>query len=92
MGSSRLSGKMMMDICGHPLIFHIVERVQCSTFIHEIVVVTTAFSKDDILAAFLEGNGIAVTVALKTMYWGDSLKLPVNLRLMRLFESRLTIH
>ena len=28
MGSSRLPGKVLMDICGQPVLWHVIERVK----------------------------------------------------------------
>jgi spore coat polysaccharide biosynthesis protein SpsF len=41
MGSSRLPGKVMMDICGKPVLQHIVERLQFSKKINKIIVLTS---------------------------------------------------
>jgi len=49
MGSSRLPGKMMMDLCGFPLIQWVIERCKRSTLLDEIVVATTKNAEDDAL-------------------------------------------
>ncbi len=41
MGSTRLPGKTMVNICGKPLLQHVIERVRCCKNIHEIIVATT---------------------------------------------------
>lgn len=46
MGSSRLPGKILMEISGKPMLQHIVERVKTCKNVDEIVV-ATSISKDD---------------------------------------------
>jgi spore coat polysaccharide biosynthesis protein SpsF len=50
MGSSRLPGKSLMDICGQPLLGHIVDRVAACKKVDSIVVATTSGPEDDVLA------------------------------------------
>ena len=47
MGSVRLPGKSMMDLCGKPLIGHILERVKRVTKIDQIVVATSTNVEND---------------------------------------------
>ncbi|MBN2718094.1 MAG: NTP transferase domain-containing protein [Deltaproteobacteria bacterium] len=60
MGSSRLPGKSLMPICGKPLIFHVIERLQQSRRITEIVVATTDKEADTRLADAVASKGIRV--------------------------------
>lgn len=53
LGSSRLPGKVLLDIEGRPLIRHVVERCAASKHIEEIVVATTEEAVDDRLARYL---------------------------------------
>lgn len=46
MGASRLPGKVMMDLAGKPVLQHVVERVQASKLINEVIVVTSLCKKD----------------------------------------------
>jgi len=46
MGSARLPGKTLTEICGKPLLQHIIERIQHCEFIDEIVVATTENKED----------------------------------------------
>ena len=47
MGSQRLPGKMLADICGRPLLTWMLERLQSSRLASEIVVLTTTDPEDD---------------------------------------------
>ena len=58
MGSSRLPGKILISICGRPLLEHIITNLKGSSLINEICVATTDNRKDDELAAYLENKGI----------------------------------
>jgi spore coat polysaccharide biosynthesis protein SpsF len=60
MGSSRLPGKTLMDMCGEPLIRRVVDRIKCSKIIDKIVLATTTSSKDDILVDYMNKIGIDV--------------------------------
>lgn len=54
LGSSRLPGKVLLDIEGRPLIQHVVERCAASKHIEQIVVATTEEADDDRLARYLD--------------------------------------
>ena len=58
MGASRLSGKVMMDINGNPMLWHVVSRLKWCSFISEIVVVTTTKSEDDVIEQFCQQKKI----------------------------------
>src|SRR3990167_6679147 len=45
MGSTRLPGKIMADLCGKPMLQHIIERVKRAKLVDEVVV-ATPFSED----------------------------------------------
>ncbi len=49
MGSSRLPGKVMMDIVGKPLLWHIVNRLKYSKLINKIVVATGNGEENDVI-------------------------------------------
>jgi spore coat polysaccharide biosynthesis protein SpsF len=57
MGSSRLPGKAMIDICGKPALQRVFERVQGAKRIHDIVVATSVNSQDDCIAQLCERLG-----------------------------------
>jgi len=47
MGSTRLPGKVLLDIAGAPMLARVVERVRKASTIHRIVVATTTSRPDD---------------------------------------------
>jgi spore coat polysaccharide biosynthesis protein SpsF len=51
MGSTRLPGKVMMEIVGKPMLWHILNRVKRSRLIDEIVVATSTRKEDRVVAA-----------------------------------------
>jgi len=59
MGSSRLPGKVLLDIAGKPMLRRVIERVQCAKMLDELVVATTLDPSDDPLAAFCTERGYA---------------------------------
>jgi spore coat polysaccharide biosynthesis protein SpsF len=58
MASSRLPGKVMLDIAGKPMLQWVIERTRLSKRIEKVVVATTRDPADDPIAAFCEKNGI----------------------------------
>lgn len=58
MGSTRLPGKSLMDLCGKPLIMRVVERAKLSKLASQVVLATTTDKRDDALAAFARQNGV----------------------------------
>lgn len=60
MGSSRLPGKVLMDIASKPLLFHIIARAQRLQSAHEIILATTTRARDKQLVSLAESMGIAV--------------------------------
>ena len=58
MGSSRLPGKVMTDINGEPMLWHVVSRLKQCPLISEVVVVTTTDSKDDAIEQFCQQKKI----------------------------------
>ena len=49
MGSTRLPGKTITEICETPLLQHIIERMKYSTLINDLVVATTESKEDDVI-------------------------------------------
>ena len=49
MGSTRLPGKVMLDLCGRPVIYHVIDRVLESRLIDIVVIATTTLERDDVL-------------------------------------------
>jgi spore coat polysaccharide biosynthesis protein SpsF len=58
MGSSRLPGKVLMDISGRPMLWHIIDRVRRAEMVDETAVATSYNALDDAIAAFCEQEGI----------------------------------
>lgn len=58
MGSSRLPGKVLMDIAGAPMLARVVARVRRARALDEIVVATTLNNEDQALVDFCESNNI----------------------------------
>jgi glutamate-1-semialdehyde 2,1-aminomutase/spore coat polysaccharide biosynthesis protein SpsF len=57
MGSSRLPGKSLADICGRPMLWHVVHRVQQARLINKTVVATTEECFDDPIALLCQQEG-----------------------------------
>lgn len=60
MGSTRLPGKVMKQLKGQTVLYHVIERVKQAKMIDEIVVATTTLEEDDILAEKVKQYGIRV--------------------------------
>lgn len=60
MGSTRLPGKVLMEIEGRPLLRHVVERLRQSAYIKDVVVATTVDTRDDAIDTYCSKNGISM--------------------------------
>lgn len=60
MGSSRLPGKSLTDICGKPLIARVAERVLAARKVDRVAVATTTAATDDPLRDYIAGLGLPV--------------------------------
>ena len=60
MGSSRLPGKVLMNLQGKTVVAHVIERVQEACAVDEVVLATTERRGDDLLAE--EGETLGVRV------------------------------
>ena len=60
MGSSRLPGKVLMDIGGTPALGRLVNRLRACRRVNDIVLATSTGAGDDILAEWGQNAGIAV--------------------------------
>lgn len=58
MGSTRLPGKVLKDICGKPMLWYVIERVKRAKLINEIVVATTTNVEDDEIIKIAEQCGV----------------------------------
>jgi glutamate-1-semialdehyde aminotransferase/spore coat polysaccharide biosynthesis protein SpsF (cytidylyltransferase family) len=50
MGSTRLPGKSLAEICGRPMLWHVVARARRSRLVNKVVVATTDQAADDPIA------------------------------------------
>ena len=48
-GSTRLPCKVMMDLCGKPVLQQIVERIQYCRLVDRVIVATTELAQDDVI-------------------------------------------
>lgn len=58
MGSSRLPGKVLMDLCGKPVIGWLVHRLRECRTADEIVLATSTAKGDDVLAKWCTDNAV----------------------------------
>jgi spore coat polysaccharide biosynthesis protein SpsF len=58
MSSSRLPGKVLMDIAGRPMLEHVLIRTMKARSVDDIVVATTTDPSDDVLEQFCHNKGI----------------------------------
>ena len=58
MGSTRLPGKVLKDICGKPMLLWQVERIKRSRLIDDVIIATTTSSIDDEIVQFCIENNI----------------------------------
>jgi spore coat polysaccharide biosynthesis protein SpsF len=58
MGSTRLPGKVLEDLSGKPLLWHVVERVRHATTLDDVLLATTDTAADDPVADFCARDGI----------------------------------
>jgi spore coat polysaccharide biosynthesis protein SpsF len=59
MGSSRLPGKVLLDLAGQPMLARVVERTRLAKTIDQVVVATTSESSDEPVAELCEARGYA---------------------------------
>lgn len=60
MGSSRLPGKVLMDIHGRPALGRLTDRLRRCPALADVVVATSVSPADDAIAAWAAGEGLAV--------------------------------
>jgi glutamate-1-semialdehyde aminotransferase/spore coat polysaccharide biosynthesis protein SpsF (cytidylyltransferase family) len=60
MGSTRLPGKVMIDIAGRPTIEWVVEAARRAPGVDEVIVATSTLSPDDVIAQWASKRGINV--------------------------------
>jgi spore coat polysaccharide biosynthesis protein SpsF len=57
MGSTRLPGKVMKQLCGKTVLAYVIQRVQACPLVDEVVVATTTSPADDVIVAETENYG-----------------------------------
>ena len=58
MGSSRLPGKSLAEIDGHPMLWHVIDRIRDASLIERVVVATSEDPSDDPIAEFCKQEDI----------------------------------
>lgn len=58
MGSTRLAGKVLADIGGHPMLWHVVHRALRCRKVDQVVVATTTNGQDDPIESFCRAEGV----------------------------------
>lgn len=58
MASSRLPGKVLLPLCGRPVLGHITDRLRASTYVNDVVVATSDNQSDDGIQIFCIDEGI----------------------------------
>jgi len=58
MGSTRLPGKVLMELCARPLLGHVVDRLHYSKRLEEIIVATSTSPQDDRVESFCKQEDI----------------------------------
>jgi spore coat polysaccharide biosynthesis protein SpsF len=58
MGSTRLPGKVLKDICGDAMLFHVVTRTKAASTVNEVVVASTTEPADDAISDFCRERGL----------------------------------
>lgn len=58
MSSTRLPGKVLMEICSKPMLALLVERLKASTRIDRIVIATSVDATDDVIARWCVENSV----------------------------------
>ncbi len=58
MGSTRLPGKVLANIHGHPMLWYVVKRTGGAGTLDEVVVATTTEPADDQIVAFCREHGV----------------------------------
>jgi len=58
MTSSRLEGKVLLQLGGSRVIEHVVDRLSCSSYINKVVVATTDDFEDDVIVEWAKSYGV----------------------------------
>ncbi len=60
MGSSRLPGKSLKEIAGHPILWHMYRQIEHCRLLDHILLATSVAAADDVLANYAEKQGWTV--------------------------------
>lgn len=60
MASTRLPKKAMLDLCGKPLLWHVIDRTRRSKMADKIVIATTKNPEDDVIEKFCSDAGVDI--------------------------------
>jgi len=60
LGSSRLPNKVLLELCGKPILQHVIERVSRSRFVNETAVVTSVSRENLAVVSFCANLGVRV--------------------------------
>ena len=60
MGSTRLPGKVLLEVVGVPLLGHLISRLQACDKLDDFVVATTTSPADDVIDEYCQSLGVAV--------------------------------
>lgn len=59
MNATRLPGKVLKNLCGFPMLYHVIERCRNSKRVDNVIVATTVSSNDDAIVSFCKKNDIS---------------------------------
>ena len=59
MGSTRVPGKSLLEMCGRPVLWHVIENTKSSTKLNRICLATSVLPQDDPLASVADECGIS---------------------------------
>src|SRR5262245_55751396 len=59
MGSTRLFGKVIMNVAGRPLLTYLIERISKARSLDDIIVATTTNDRDNVIIEECERRGFA---------------------------------
>ena len=57
MGSTRLPGKTLIDLCGRPMLARVVERLRRASLVQEVMVATSTLAADDAIVELCAAQG-----------------------------------
>lgn len=58
LSSSRLPGKVLKELCGKPVLKHVLDRLECCSMVNSVVVATTRDESDEALVQWCEEQNI----------------------------------